>query len=122
MRTTTTDKPHAGRVALVTGAARGIGQAIDVGLAERGTTVVIGDIDDPSAIEAVRGLVTTSTSTLATRHEREPKRTDAHVEGAPAAHARTRLGPRHQPRLGNGRDRTRAGDRNRASSRQTLSA
>ena len=42
----TTDKPHAGRIALVTGAARGIGQAIAVGLARQGATVVIGDVGD----------------------------------------------------------------------------
>lgn len=39
---------HAGRVALVTGAARGIGQAIAVGLAKQGATVVIGDVEDLS--------------------------------------------------------------------------
>jgi len=33
-------------VALVTGAARGIGQAIAVGVAKQGATVVIGDIED----------------------------------------------------------------------------
>jgi NAD(P)-dependent dehydrogenase (short-subunit alcohol dehydrogenase family) len=46
MPASTTPQPHAGRVALVTGAARGIGQAIALGLAERGATVVIGDIED----------------------------------------------------------------------------
>jgi NAD(P)-dependent dehydrogenase (short-subunit alcohol dehydrogenase family) len=43
-----TSEPHAGRVALVTGAARSIGQAIAAALAERGTRIVLGDIDDVS--------------------------------------------------------------------------
>ena len=36
-----TYEPHAGRVALVTGTSRGIGQAIAVGLAQRGARVVL---------------------------------------------------------------------------------
>jgi catechol 2,3-dioxygenase-like lactoylglutathione lyase family enzyme len=43
-----TSEPHPGRVALVTGAARGIGQAIAAGLAERGTRTVLGDSGDVS--------------------------------------------------------------------------
>src|SRR5580700_11944547 len=46
MPTSMTRSPHTGRVALITGAARGIGQAIAVGLAERGASVVLGDIGD----------------------------------------------------------------------------
>jgi NAD(P)-dependent dehydrogenase (short-subunit alcohol dehydrogenase family) len=43
-----TSEPHPGRVALVTGTAHGIGQAIVAGLAERGTRIVLGDIDEVS--------------------------------------------------------------------------
>jgi NAD(P)-dependent dehydrogenase (short-subunit alcohol dehydrogenase family) len=65
MPTTATDKPHAGRVALVTGAARGIGQAIAVGLAERGASLVLGDIDEPS--ETAELIADTGGSALALR-------------------------------------------------------
>jgi NAD(P)-dependent dehydrogenase (short-subunit alcohol dehydrogenase family) len=50
-----TAEPHDGRVALVTGAARGIGQAIAVGLAERGARIVLGDIDDVSETSKLIG-------------------------------------------------------------------
>ena len=43
-----TSEPHAGRVALATGAGRSIGQAIAAGLAELGTRIVLGDIDEVS--------------------------------------------------------------------------
>ncbi len=48
MPSTRTSEAHAGRVALVTGAARGIGQAIAVGLAKRGARIVLGDLGDMS--------------------------------------------------------------------------
>jgi NAD(P)-dependent dehydrogenase (short-subunit alcohol dehydrogenase family) len=43
-----TSELDTGRVALVTGAAYGIGQAMAAGLAERGTRIVLGDIDEVS--------------------------------------------------------------------------
>ena len=48
MPTSNASEPYAGRVALVTGTSRGIGQAIAVGLAERGARVVLGDRSDAS--------------------------------------------------------------------------
>src|SRR4029077_13091910 len=43
----TSTKTHSGRVALVTGAAQGIGQAIAVALAERGAQVIATDLSRP---------------------------------------------------------------------------
>ena len=42
------DKPHQGRVALITGDSRGIGQSVAVGLTRRGAHVVIGARTDQS--------------------------------------------------------------------------
>jgi NAD(P)-dependent dehydrogenase (short-subunit alcohol dehydrogenase family) len=50
-----TSEPCTGRVALTTGAAHGIGQAIAAGLAERGTRIVLGDIDEVSAASDLIG-------------------------------------------------------------------
>jgi NAD(P)-dependent dehydrogenase (short-subunit alcohol dehydrogenase family) len=48
-------KPLAGKAALVTGAARGIGRATAVELARRGADVALLDIADPDAIPELRG-------------------------------------------------------------------
>ena len=44
----TTAKTHEGRVALVTGAAQGLGQAIALALADRGAHVIATDLNTPS--------------------------------------------------------------------------
>ena len=45
-----------GRVAIVTGAARGIGFAIAERLSQAGARVVVADVDEQSAVAAVKRL------------------------------------------------------------------
>jgi len=46
-----------GRVAIITGSARGIGEAIALKLAEAGATVVVNDVGDVAPAEAVAGAI-----------------------------------------------------------------
>ena len=46
-------KPHDGRIAIVTGSGRGIGQEYATALAEDGATVVVADLDEQLAAETV---------------------------------------------------------------------
>lgn len=76
---------HAGRVALVTGAARGFGRAFAEALAERGAAVALADIDQEQAERAARELRARGYRALATRcdvaDEHEVDDTVARVAG-----------------------------------------
>jgi sorbitol-6-phosphate 2-dehydrogenase len=60
------DKPLQDRIALVTGGAQGLGQAICTRLAEEGCHVVVADLNEPKAVETAESIqVATSRRTLA---------------------------------------------------------
>jgi NAD(P)-dependent dehydrogenase (short-subunit alcohol dehydrogenase family) len=58
---------HTGRIAVVTGAGRGIGQEYAVALATDGATVVVADLDDDLAAETVK-LIERAGGTAVARH------------------------------------------------------
>jgi NAD(P)-dependent dehydrogenase (short-subunit alcohol dehydrogenase family) len=61
---------HDGRVAIVTGSARGIGQAIAIKLAERGAQLVLVDLDEPDeTAEKIGGDVLTVKANVASAED-----------------------------------------------------
>ncbi len=56
-----------GRVAIVTGAARGLGQALAQGLADQGARVVLGDLNDAGARQAAEAIAAAGGQAVGTR-------------------------------------------------------
>ena len=73
----------AGKVAIVTGAARGLGAALAQGLAEAGARVVLGDLNEPGARETAERIAAAGGEAAATRVEvADPESCDALVRFA----------------------------------------
>ena len=92
-------EPHTGRVALVTGAAHGIGQAIAAGLAERGTRIVLGDIGDVSETSDLIGA-TGHPAVPVTPDVSDPSSTEAahdRVTDAPGRAGIAAINRKHHP-------------------------
>ncbi len=74
-------KRHAGRIALVTGGASGIGRAIATELAAQGACVVIADLDLGQAEEVAAGLGTTDVAIGLAIDVTDPEQVKAAVDG-----------------------------------------
>ena len=75
-------KPLSGRIALVTGAARGIGKAIATLLAQRGAHVVVSDVDLDAAQATAQALQEHGVETLAVKADvSEPQEVAGLLEG-----------------------------------------
>jgi 3-oxoacyl-[acyl-carrier protein] reductase len=80
-------RPLEGRVALVTGSARGIGAAIAARLAADGATVVINDLDADACADTASAIAQTGAMASAAPGDvTDPAATDALVDGVGAAH------------------------------------
>jgi NAD(P)-dependent dehydrogenase (short-subunit alcohol dehydrogenase family) len=78
-----TERTHAGRVAVVSGAARGIGRAIAEGLAARGARVAVADLLEP--VETVRAIASSGgecvgvVADVGSEHDVQRLRADVHA-------------------------------------------
>ena len=79
----------AGKVALVTGSARGIGQAVATAFAREGAKVVIADVNQATAEEAAAGLAKTGGSAMAVPVDvSDPSSVEAMIGAILKAHGR----------------------------------